>query len=304
MTKRAVYIGRYSPFHKGHYTIMQQKVEEGKALLVLVRDTNYDIYPAEMRKRMIEAAFAGTKADVKVMIIDDIESVNYGRGVGYEVNEIEAPADIKVISATDIRNRIENGDESWREFMPKGADAVLEKYLKNKGVVVWLTGLPRAGKKTIANLVRDKLEQRGVLAERLDGGILRETVSKDLDFSKKDRDTNIERATYIAKLLSRNGAVVLSSFVTPFTEERDKIRKAVDEKAHFIEVFVKADVETCKQRDTTGMYKDAAAGKIKDFTGVDAPYEPPEKAELVLDTEKHGPEECADQVVKYVEALL
>lgn len=304
MTKRAVYIGRYSPFHKGHFTIMKQKWDEGKPLLVLVRDTHYDLYPAEMRKRMIEAAFARINADAKVMIIDDIESVNYGRGVGYEVNEIEAPKDIKMISATDIRKRIEQGDESWRQFMPEGADTVLEKYLKNSGLVVWFTGLPKAGKKTIANLVREKLEKRGVLAERLDGGILRETVSKDLTFSKQDRDTNLERATYIAKLLSRNGGVVLASFVTPYKAEREKIRKELEEKAQFLEVHVKASVETCKQRDDTGMYAQAEKGELEEFTGVNAPYDEPEKPELVLDTEKLGPEEAANEVVKQIDALL
>ncbi|MBR9702997.1 hypothetical protein GOV10_03100 [Candidatus Woesearchaeota archaeon] len=124
---RAVFIGRYSPFHKGHLAIMQQKIDEGVPILILVRDTDFDIYSAKERERMINAAMLKIGADAEVMIIPDIESVNYGRGVGYGINELEVPENIKAISATDIRTRMANDDDSWREFMPEGTHEVIEE---------------------------------------------------------------------------------------------------------------------------------------------------------------------------------
>jgi len=129
MNPRAVFIGRWCPFHKGHLAIMQKKIDEGKPLLILVRDTPYDIYPAEMRKKMVEASMDKLGVDAKVLIIDDIESVNYGRGVGYQVNEIEVPEDIKGISATEIRSRIDKEDKSWKDFVAPGVDEFLENQL-------------------------------------------------------------------------------------------------------------------------------------------------------------------------------
>ncbi len=304
MTKRAVFIGRWTPFHKGHLAIMQKKIDEGKPLLILVRDTPYDIYPPLMRKRMIEAAMSKLKVDAKVMIIDDIESINYGRGVGYEVNEIEVPDNIKQISATEIRDRIEKNDFSWKEFIPEGADKILEDYLTGKGVVVWLTGLPKSGKSEIAELTAYKLEQRGIQAERLDGSILRKTISKDLGFSKKDRDTNLERAMHIAEMLSRNRAIVLCSFITPYESQRKRIRKELEKHGHYVEVYVKSSVETSKKRDEEGLYRKAEKGEIKDFTGVSQDYEEPENPDIVLDTEKKSMEDCAEELVKFLEAML
>ncbi len=132
MTKRAVFIGRWCPFHKGHLAIMQKKIDEGKPLLILIRDTPYDLYPPLARKKMIEAAMDRLNVDAKVEIIDDIESINYGRGVGYEVNEIEAPSHITAISATEIRSLIDKGDDSWKEFVPEGVHEVLKGHIENE----------------------------------------------------------------------------------------------------------------------------------------------------------------------------
>ncbi len=304
LTKRAVFIGRWTPFHNGHLTIMKKKIEEGKPLLILVRDTHYDLYPAEMRKRMIEAAMSELKVDAKVEIIDDIESVNYGRGVGYEINEIEVPENIKRVSATQIREMISDGDKSWREFIPSGADKVLEDYLSDKGMVVWFTGLPKAGKSTIANLVSYKLERQGIRNERLDSKILRESISSDLMFTKEDRDKNLERAAFIAKILSRNGGIALCSFITPYEKQREEIKKEVNSKARFVEVYVKCSLEECKRRDNEGLYEKAEKGEIKNFTGVSDPYEEPKNPNLVLDTEKKSAEESANEVVKYILSLV
>ena len=301
--KRAVFIGRWSPFHKGHLAIMKKKIDQGIPLLILVRDTHYDVYPAQLRKRMIEAAMSKLKVDAKVMVIDDIESVNYGRGVGYKVNEVKVSEDIKRISATQIRDMIEKKDNTWKEFIPKGADKVLEDYMKGAGIVVWFTGIPRAGKSQIADLVSLKLEEAGIKTQIMNSKELRSTISKDLKFTKEDRKKNLERATYIAKLLSKNGSVVLCSFISPYQTERDKIRKEIEETSTFIEVYVKASVKEARKRDPE-LYAMAEKGVIKHFTGISDPYEEPKKPELVLNTDKTSFEECAKKVVEYIKPLL
>ena len=301
--KRAVFIGRWTPFHKGHLTIMKKKIDHGIPLLILVRDTHYDLYPAALRKRMIESAMSKLKVDAKVMIVDDIESVNYGRGVGYEVNEIEVGEDIKRISATQIREMIDKKDNSWKEFIPKGADKVLEDYLKGAGIVVWFTGIPRAGKSQIADLVSLKLEEIGIKTQNLNSKELRKTVSKDLKFTKEDRKKNLERATYIAKIVSKNGSVVICSFISPYKEERDNIRKQLETTSTFIEVYVKASIDEAKKRDPE-LYSMAEKGVIKHFTGVSDPYEEPKKPDLILNTDKVSFEKCADKVVDYIKSIV
>ena len=283
---------------------MQKKIDEGVPLLILIRDTHYDSYSAEVRKRMIQACMKKLKVDAKIMIIDDIESINYGRGVGYDVCEIEVIPELKKISASDIRTKIDEGDDSWKKLLAPGADKVLEDYLSKKGIVVWFTGLPVAGKTTIADAVSDVLRKKEIRCERLDGDILRKHITKDLGFSKKDREKNLERATFIAKILARNGVVVLSSFITPYESVRQKIRKELEKEATFIEVYVKASLETCKKRDYKGLYEKAEKGLIKNFTGISDPFEKPETPDLILDTENKTVEECKEEVLKYIESLI
>ncbi len=126
---RALFIGRWCPFHKGHLAIMQEKIDAGIPLLILVQDTKHDIYPSEIRKQMIESAMAKMNADAKVEIIDDIESVNYG--VGYKVEEVEVPAHLHDISATAIRDLIAKNDLAWKQMIAPGAENILESYLKD-----------------------------------------------------------------------------------------------------------------------------------------------------------------------------
>jgi len=167
-----------------------------------------------------------------------------------------------------------------------------------RGVTLWFTGLPCSGKTTIADRVAELLRSRGVKVERLDGDIVRKSLTKDLGFTKEDRDKNIERVTFVAKLLTRNGVIVLATFVSPYRERRQKTREEIGE---FIEVYVKASLEECIRRDVKGMYKKALAGEIKNFTGVDDPYEEPLNPELVLDTERETVEESVHKVLAYLE---
>ncbi len=173
--------------------------------------------------------------------------------------------------------------------------------MKNhQGFTIWFTGLPSCGKTTIADQIAILLKNKGYLVEQLDGDILRENLSKDLSFSKQDRDENIRRATFLAKMLTRNNVVVLASFVSPYRKQRREARKEIQ---NFIEVYIRCPVEICKQRDVKGMYKKALDGKIKDFTGVDDPYEEPEHPELILDTNIESVEESVMKVLHKIEEL-
>ena len=167
-----------------------------------------------------------------------------------------------------------------------------------KGVTVWFTGLPCSGKTTIADKVALNLKNRGLKVERLDGDIVRKGLTSDLGFSKEDRNKNIERVTFVAKLLTRNDVIVLATFISPYIQRRQQTREEIGE---FVEVYVKASVEECIKRDVKGMYKKAMEGKIKNFTGVDDPYEEPPNPEIVLDTEVETVQESVEKVLNYLE---
>lgn len=168
----------------------------------------------------------------------------------------------------------------------------------NKGVTVWFTGLPCSGKTSIANKLTPILRDRGKKVERLDGDIVRKGLTRDLGFSKEDRDMNIERVTFVAKLLTRNDVIVLATFVSPYIERRRQTREEIGE---YVEVYVKASLEECIKRDVKGMYKRALAGEIKNFTGVDDPYEIPPNPELIVDTDIESVDESVEKVLRYLE---
>ncbi len=169
----------------------------------------------------------------------------------------------------------------------------------DKGFTLWFTGLSGAGKTTISQLVEEELQQRRNRLEILDGDVVRENLSKGLGFSKEDRDTNIRRIAFVADLLSRNGVPVITAAISPYRETRDEARELMGDR--FIEVFVKASVEVCIDRDPKGLYKKALAGEIKEFTGVSDPYEEPLNPEIVLDTEAESPEESAAKLIALLE---
>jgi adenylylsulfate kinase len=161
------------------------------------------------------------------------------------------------------------------------------------GFTVWFTGLSGAGKTTIAELVGPQLEERGYEIEYLDGDVVRTHLSKGLGFSKEDRDTNIERIGWVASRLTRHGAAVLVSAISPYEETRRKARALVEEHGPFVEVFVATSVEECARRDVKGLYEKAFRGEIKEFTGVSDPYEEPASPEVRIDTEQHEPADSA-----------
>jgi adenylyl-sulfate kinase len=169
-----------------------------------------------------------------------------------------------------------------------------------RGFTAWFTGLPCSGKTTIADRVAEVLQGRGLKVERLDGDMVRKGLTSDLGFSKEDRDENIKRVTYVAKLLTRNDVAVLATFVSPYRERRARTREEIGD---FVEIYTRCPVEICIERDDKGMYKKAIAGEIKNFTGIDDPYEEPEDPELTLDTDTMGVEECVQKVLDKLEEL-
>ncbi|WP_317933278.1 sulfate adenylyltransferase subunit CysN [Halioxenophilus sp. WMMB6] len=169
-----------------------------------------------------------------------------------------------------------------------------------KPAVLWFTGFSGSGKSTIANLVEKKLHARGNHTYILDGDNVRHGLNKDLGFTDEDRIENIRRVSEVANLMTDAGLIVLSCFISPFRQERQAAREVCGE-TPFIEVFVDTPFDTCEQRDPKGLYQKARAGEIKNFTGMDSPYEPPENPEVRLQTPGHTPEEVADMVIRYLD---
>lgn len=167
-----------------------------------------------------------------------------------------------------------------------------------KGVTVWFTGLSGSGKTTIAKRVHDLLQERHILTERLDGDVVRQSLCRDLGFSKEDRDKNIERVTFVAKMLTHNGVVVLTAFISPYKRMRDNARAEIGD---FLEVYVRTPMNVLIDRDVKGMYKKALAGEIQNFTGVNDPYEEPSNPDLVLETGEESVEESVARVIALLE---
>jgi adenylylsulfate kinase len=170
-----------------------------------------------------------------------------------------------------------------------------------RGFTLWFTGLSGAGKTTVSEIVEKELRRRCGNVEVLDGDIVRTNLSKGLGFSRADRDTNILRIGFVAKLLTRNGVGVIVSAISPYKEARDMVRRDIGE--DFIEVYVHCPIEVCAERDVKGLYKKAFAGEIPEFTGVSDPYEPPAAPELVLNTDEEEPDESARKVIAKLKEL-
>jgi adenylylsulfate kinase len=168
-----------------------------------------------------------------------------------------------------------------------------------QGFCLWFTGLSGSGKTTITTHLVKELRSRNSKLEVLDGDIVRENLSKGLGFSKEDRDTNIRRIAFVANLLSRNGVPVITAAISPYRDIRNEARELMD--GRFIEVYAQAPLEVCEERDVKGLYAKARSGEIKEFTGISDPYEPPENAEIVLETDKQSPEESAQQILSFLE---
>jgi len=174
-----------------------------------------------------------------------------------------------------------------------------ERIKGHKSFILWFTGLSGSGKSTLAHRVEELLYEQGIHTYVLDGDNIRMGLNKDLGFSEEDRRENIRRIGEVAKLFVDAGIVVLTAFISPYRRDREFVRNLVND-GDFIEVYVKCPLEVCEQRDPKGLYKKARAGIIKNFTGIDDPYEEPENPEIVVETDKMSIDECAQKINSYL----
>ncbi len=174
-----------------------------------------------------------------------------------------------------------------------------EKIKNQKSCVLWFTGLSGSGKSTIANELEKRLNEMGYHTYLLDGDNIRAGLNKDLGFTKEDRRENIRRIAEVAKLFIDAGLITITAFISPFREDREMAKNIIGEK-DFIEVFVDAPLEECIKRDPKGLYKKALRGEIKDFTGIDSPYERPDKPGIHIRTGKMGVDECVSKIMGYL----
>jgi len=187
---------------------------------------------------------------------------------------------------------------TWHEHLV--SREARETLLKQKGVLIWFTGLSASGKSTVANELVYRLHEMGKLTYVLDGDNIRHGLNKNLGFSPEDREENIRRISEVGNLFADAGLITTTAFISPYRKDRDFARELLGD-GRFIEVFVKASIDTCEQRDPKGLYKKAKSGEIKEFTGISAPYEEPLKPEIVLDADTMTIEEEVKAVLDYLE---
>jgi len=182
-----------------------------------------------------------------------------------------------------------------------GMQEVRKGVVMERGFTIWFTGLSCSGKSTLSKKVEAELRRRGLhKIEVLDGDVVRTNLSKGLGFSKEDRDTNIKRIGFVCKLLTRNGVIAVAAAISPYREIRDFNRKEI---GNFVEVYCKCPLKVCIERDVKGLYKKALAGEIKDYTGVDDPYEEPLNPEVILETDRESHEESVAKIIRKLETL-
>ena len=173
------------------------------------------------------------------------------------------------------------------------------KLNKHRSVVLWFTGLSGSGKSTLAHALEEKLFQKGCRTFVLDGDNVRHGLNSNLEFSESDRTENIRRISEVSKLMLESGLIVMTAFISPFNKDRNEARKLISND-DFIEVYCKASLETCEARDIKGLYKLARAGEIKNYTGIDSPYEKPESPELIIDTDQQSLEESIANILGFL----
>jgi sulfate adenylyltransferase len=220
-----------------------------------------------------------------------------------EIDKVPEGARTASISGTQVRENYLNNGRPLPSWFTRGevADILAETYppRHRQGVCVWFTGLSGSGKSTTAEVLTSLLLEHGRQVTVLDGDVVRTHLSKGLSFSRDDRDTNIRRIGYVAAEIVRHGGVVVCAAVSPYRATRNDVRSMVGQD-HFVEVFVDTPIEVCESRDTKGMYAKARRGEIKGFTGIDDPYEAPERAEITVETVRHDPEANARTIADYL----
>jgi adenylyl-sulfate kinase len=169
----------------------------------------------------------------------------------------------------------------------------------HQGFAVWFTGLSGAGKSTLAEKLTARLRCEGAKVELLDGDVVRTNLSKELGFSRSDRDMNIRRIGFVAELLARNGVVAIIAAISPYRDVREEVKGRIE---RFVEVYVECPIDVLKERDTKGLYKRALAGEIRNFTGISDPYEPPLNPSVVIHSDRESIDECVEKIWRKLSA--
>lgn len=307
-TAHMAFIGRWSPFHQGHIALINKKrLEHPKIpILIMVRNTGTDMYSAATRAEYIKSWMTQEGIQGTLMIVPNIEGVYWGRGVGYHVEQIDVDLATLAISGTAIRKEILSDSKAWKSRIAnKKSSYILSpaiSHIVDRGLVLWLTGCPSSGKTTIAKAVMSKLNTTypHLKTQVLDGDNMRSSpLASGVGFSKIDRNDHIRRMAYLAKMFADHGICVICAFVSPYRNVRQEAKKIIG-KNRFIEIYVKASLKTRVRRDAKGLYKQAASGKLKQFTGYNAPYEVPKQPAITCDTDKQSVDESVHSIMQYV----
>lgn len=303
-TPHMTFIGRWSPFHKGHVAIMRKKLLENpnKPILILVRNTSTDAYSPVARAHYLKIWMEKNCIHGTIMIIPNVEGVYWGRSVGYHVGLVDVDDRTKKISSTDIRQSIKEKKENWKTLVaePNTSHLLSTKTTEiiERGMVVWLTGCPSSGKTTIATafVKRVHAQYPQLKTQLLDGDIMRSSpIASNVGFSKQERADHILKMAYLAKIIADHGILVVCAFVSPDKKIRAKAKKIIGAK-RFIEVYVKASLSVRMTRDIKGLYDKAAKGHITNLTGYNSAYEKPEKPDVFCNTDTETVFACADAI--------
>lgn len=243
--------------------------------------------------------------EVGIVIVDSDElAYSKTRGAYVSTSEVTPEDEIENISGTEFRRKLREGEDIPEWFSFKESIDILRESVKRDtrpGLVFLFTGLSCSGKSTLAQLLLARLQE---LQDRaitfLDGDVIRTHLSKGLGFTKEDRDENVKRVGFVASEVAKHGGIAICSLIAPYRDARRYVRNMVEHYGEFIEVFVDASVEECARRDTKGLYEKARQGLIKNFTGVDDPYEAPERPELIAKTEENTPEGIVDEIIEHL----
>lgn len=302
------FIGRWSPFHKGHVAIIQKKRKENPELpvLIMVRDTNEDIYSSSVRAEYIKLWMKKENILGTIMIIPNIEGVYWGREVGYRVGQVDVDEQTKKLSGTTIRNNMARLDQRWKKAVAdENAASLLSpsiSHVIDRGLVLWLTGCPSSGKTTISNALVKYIKKHYPFLKYqvLDGDVMRASpISQNTGYSKSDRILHLRKMAFIADMFANHGILVICAFVSPYRKSREETRRIIG-KHRFVEIYVQASQKTRLSRDSKGLYQKAATGRLRQLTGYDEVYEIPTNPSILCDTDALTVDQSVHKIISYI----
>ena len=296
--KTALIVGRWQPWHKGHRKLFEAALDKAERVLIGVRHTHASdeknpLSFDEVKDFIDNDLKKNYTGKYDIIDLPNITNIIYGRDVGYKVEKISLGDDIEKISATQIRKSmnltpVSHNIEAYERTQRFG----------HQGGVLWFTGLSGSGKSTLAQALERKLFDKGYNVYMLDADNVRNGLNSNLGFSEEDRNENIRRVGEVAAIFSQAGFLVLSAFISPFNKERKKVSEMQNQNFH--QVYLAAELELCEDRDQKAVDKKARLGDIKDFTGIDSPYEVPEKPDLIVDTKKLNIDDSVEKLFHYI----